>query len=472
VRYETNSGDKSKVMIRKLFCNFVLVLLLSNCHKETQTEKNCFMIKISDALPIQFWLNGVPSFNQKTVAGIDEVCFKQNFNCEDELHLQFTDTDTAKNYKLRVTKQDGSNVEYNFTKEILTKVIATKGLQFPNPTLNVGILNWDNYNPGGSFAAFNWVDQGGGLSGARVNNGSVTASTYFGSNSLRPDSAYWPSGNYTVRVKALNNSLVSGGFSDVTVSLFGHDNDGSNLTFLQSYNVTNNGAEQTGDLVFTTAQKFDRFAIRMTRSGFAITTGINALLTNIEIINAPANETISLYAAHWKKIIFEDESLCEQKLIFKILDAADNSVKASSDEVLISDSGKGSYLIKYSNENKDYANLIYNDLLSYPAEFGIRVSGKFYFPRLQEENESEDTGDGTVDKLSSEVKEQRLFEFEPLPPYMIKKLKLILQHNTLVIENQLWVKEEAYETNQMNRSFGLMSSQVYLTLAKDVYINV
>jgi hypothetical protein len=49
------------------------------------------MIKFSDALPIQIWPNGVPTYNQKPQPGVDKECWYQKWNAEDTVVIQFYD---------------------------------------------------------------------------------------------------------------------------------------------------------------------------------------------------------------------------------------------------------------------------------------------------------------------------------------------------------------------------------------------
>lgn len=47
-------------------------------------------LTISDSIPIQFWLNGEETFNEKEVCGMTKQdCFCQIFNCDDEIKIQF-----------------------------------------------------------------------------------------------------------------------------------------------------------------------------------------------------------------------------------------------------------------------------------------------------------------------------------------------------------------------------------------------
>ena len=79
------------------------------------------MISISDAIPVQFWLNGVESYNTKIEPGIEKICFNQLFNADDEIRIQFTD-DTGQSYRLKVYDLEDALLFSNFFSEVDTGV--------------------------------------------------------------------------------------------------------------------------------------------------------------------------------------------------------------------------------------------------------------------------------------------------------------------------------------------------------------
>lgn len=63
---------------------------------------------ISDSIPIQFWLNGQETFNEKSVCGITKQdCFCQPFQCTDSINIQISDSE-SKNYALNIKDESGS----------------------------------------------------------------------------------------------------------------------------------------------------------------------------------------------------------------------------------------------------------------------------------------------------------------------------------------------------------------------------
>lgn len=63
----------------------------------------------SDALPVQFWLTGCETFNEREVDGIYSACFCQPINCDDEITIQFTHT-SGYSYSLLATDDDSNTL--------------------------------------------------------------------------------------------------------------------------------------------------------------------------------------------------------------------------------------------------------------------------------------------------------------------------------------------------------------------------
>lgn len=143
------------------------------------------------------------------------------------------------------------------------------------------------------------------------------------------------------------------------------------------------------------------------------------------------------------------------------------NVIAYSDCLEIRVSHDETKLISYSNEN-DFANISYS--LTERPVFIIRVHAKFFKERFPEENESEELSDGEVVKLSGSVKGQKFLQLEPMPYFMHQILKLVLQHNYILIDDEEWEKEEAYDLKELNEKFPLEAAEVWLTLKEEGYV--
>jgi len=91
------------------------------------------MIRVSDANPIQFWPLGVPTYNEKPEPGVDHACYFKKWNAEDEIALQFYDTNDF-NYQLEILDQAGTVLHTRaFSSLILTVGWLTQLKRYPEP---------------------------------------------------------------------------------------------------------------------------------------------------------------------------------------------------------------------------------------------------------------------------------------------------------------------------------------------------
>jgi len=82
------------------------------------------MIRVSDANPIQFWPLGVPTYNEKPEPGVDHACYFKKWNAEDEIALQFYDTNDF-NYQLEILDQAGTVLHTRaFTKSFVNGILV------------------------------------------------------------------------------------------------------------------------------------------------------------------------------------------------------------------------------------------------------------------------------------------------------------------------------------------------------------
>jgi len=143
-------------------------------------------INISNAIPIQFWPLGVPTYNEKPEPGVDHACYFKKWNAEDEIALQFYDTSDF-NYQLEILDKAGT-------------VLHTRA--FTKSFVN-GIYVFDT--------GFRWTDIG-------VDNAYVRAQivlSFFDINGGVVDPIEAVSGTITNTVTAFN---ISGGVNDPVVT--------------------------------------------------------------------------------------------------------------------------------------------------------------------------------------------------------------------------------------------------------------
>lgn len=396
---------------------FVFLVLVS-CHEEDLK----FCMEISSAQPITFWLNGQQSFNTKTVAGIDKKCFFQPFNTDSNIRIQVLE-DTGYNFYLEILNSQNEIIQTIDVPEISTGVYeldftastySLDGLYQMRVKKRYYLLNsefvsdldgWSNVGTGTDWV---WNSANSGCA-------QLTGTGPFSAKSLSK-SITFPSQTANLVLNA--STQITGAFGTMPVSFL---NSGGSTIY------------STADL----ANGSNSISINYSDISTAASIRVRKNEPGIGVSYTFRLNSIDLYIDYG--IVFSSD----------FLDIFDNLANIS---------------IQYSNEN-DFAGLDY----STGSVFTSVVRGKFFKERFPEENESESLSDGSVEKLSGSVKKQKLLQIEPCPYYMHEKLKLILQHNYILIDGLLWEKEENYEMSPLNEKNPFELGSVWLTQKQNSY---
>lgn len=539
------------------------------------------MIKISDALPVQFYLNGEPSFNEKIEQGVEHHCFFQPFNQDDPIGVQGVGEDS---YRLEVLDSLDARIallDFDRVGNTHFKSFKPEDLSITNQKIKLNILkavldaSWTSRT---SAADNNWssVAYGNGIfvavstsgTGNRVmtspdgitwtirssaadqswnavafGNGLFVAVSSLGTQRVMtsPDGITWTL--RTNSVSASFKSITFGGglfvaLSDSGTSLMTSP-DGINWT-TRTYpnNRVWNGITYGNGKFVAVAQSGTTSHVMTSPDGITWTTGTTpetspawqAVTFGNGIFVAVANansqrvatspdgitwtlRTVTLES--WGAVCFgggrfvavssnpgstNSTMYSIDGITWTAVPQANTNdmngvafgnhtfvavgdegtgnramslgetyvMEAYTDLLDIQPSHKHTNLLQYSNET-DFAGLIYEGITPTPS-FGIRITSKFFKRRNPEENESESLSDGSVVKLLGTAKKQRLLQVEPAPPYLHDKLTLILQHNTIYMDNRSWVKEEAYETEELDEYSAMSLGKAWLTQASDNYV--
>jgi hypothetical protein len=179
----------------------------------------------------------------------------------------------------------------------------------------------------------------------------------------------------------------------------------------------------------------------------------------------PGVDTTSYYQVSF---VPSNLDVCNQYVKLQIRRGAD--VVAKSDCLDVRTSHQCTYLIEYSN-SRNYAGLIYGANESPDVIFSIRVPSRFFHERYPEEDDAIELTSSVV-ITSSQVKTQRLLEVQHSPYYFHKKVKLVLKHQNLNIDNLTWQKEESYDIIEGNKRWPLKPATCYLTETTSVERNV
>ncbi len=210
---------------------------------------------------------------------------------------------------------------------------------------------------------------------------------------------------------------------------------------------------QTGDVIGV------QFVDDSTYSDYDL---IGVDVDGVEVVNEAFSAVIG--STGRRQCLYEVPDTIEgDVLVFKIVDHSDHAnIAAYSDPQNFEAAQINTQLIQFSNASL-YDDFYFESAFGSTGVFSLRVEAKFFQEQEIETNESEPLSDGTVVKLSSSNKAQKYLEVEPAPFYFHRKIKRVLQCNTVSIDNKLWQKEGEYATTLMDERYPFYLGKSWLT---------
>lgn len=386
---------------------------------------------ISDANPLQFWLNGVETFNEKVAPGIQPLCYYDIFETTDHIKLQVVEA-VAPSLTLIVVDQ--------FTNLITDIIDFTK----------VGTLFSIDFLPSASaydytntkvkfyiyYGAAGWANFGT-ADGSWNATPAVSLTGYFKNSNYRRHLLQGKVGD-TVHIDwAYTTNKASGAYLiEFKVGFMDATGVPTIDVAVDDTRTSNGSSSGSVDFVLTAPCTYIYFMASTddagAPTGVKTTTVTQMDVTGLLIVGAIFDETFAL---------------------------------ARTITVDIQDTQPDTFLIKYSNQ-VNYAGLDF----SADTVFGLRVKAKFFEERYPTETESEAQSDGEVVSLSNTIKTQRNLEVDAVPLYMHKKISYILNCNTVYIDGLYWTREENYALSKLNDMFALFLGKVFLTLKNNSFM--
>lgn len=244
----------------------LILLLLFSCATEEvkkQCCKTCIKMTISDSLPIQFWLNGEETFNEKQICGVYQACFCQPFECDDEITIQFTDTIEDESYLLLINDSSESELQLLEFEETVNNGIIDIDVDILS-TFATTLEEWQNNNGsnGGGFASWSAASPGAVATGG----GSINSTKYLSIQRQDGSAFGWPPGEYSVRLIGQNNSA---GTQDIAFSIYGMSTAVTQTQIFGTGSTTlpDGGASTERTYTFTLVDYYEFLAVRFDRSG-------------------------------------------------------------------------------------------------------------------------------------------------------------------------------------------------------------
>jgi len=440
---------------------FILALFLFACSEGADKSKTtqCFSMVISDAIPVQFWVNGCQTYNEKVNPGINKVCFCQPFECDDQIKIQIIESHSvAASFSVDVIDNAGN---------IIVNLPFTRGVFSPNDVYSLTFVPIDHGICDKQIVLNLLLDRVPTLDV----NGDVGD----------PNGLDW---NYALDQVASSNKAWTLSSTDGTIILGGSDPVRSK-DLISHFGLSGIGPTSKVRIKATVAQilgsdpvningSFKIFISFYPSSGSPYTyTYLNDTADSSGLGDYDFTLDINHGLSSYIDISFaiERQNTVDAIIgIFTIFSAQEKDTVAYSDCIDIRAYHAETILINYFN-HRNFAG-IENQDVSPDIDFNLRIPAVFFEEEFPQEQEIAELSDNQEISLNSQVKVQRLLNTGLMPQYMHKKTILALMHQSVYIDGEYWVKADPYEKIQGNKRNPLKQYKCLLTQKDEIIRNI
>ena len=382
-----------------------------------------FQMNISNALPVQFWDEADETFNERSVCGIEPVCWCMPWHCADIIPFQFTDTEQI-DYVLRITNSQGSEIDISFEYDV--------------PEILAPISTWVEV----VSVNDSWDDIG-------TDNPTITLAPGFQSDPLKGETLVGivPAGTtVTISFKC----TVSDDDMDAVIKFY---KAGVQITPLFvsipcAVGVNEVSFDYTGD------DEWDELTIEVANLAGLSATFYLDYLTGTGISIDPIVYSLS--------VLPEEVGICDDQVSFQIIDPSTSpaTVVKKSDCLQIKESIDCTLALDYSN-NKNFNGLVFEDI-SPSTTFRIRIPARFFTEDNPSEQEDLELSNSEIVRLYNKLEERRQLEIGFVPHYMHRKIQLALMCDNVTIDGKQWIRRETYEKVEGRKTYPLKRANVWL----------
>jgi hypothetical protein len=406
---------------RKLYIFVLLFLLL---WEETEGISYNERMVISNALPVQFWLEGCDTYNESENYGVHPKCFFQPFTCSDEIQIQFRGGPLT-DYDLLILDESGATIE----------------------TIPFTVSSSTEYFQ--SYPFIGWENTGTGLSWTEGAAPSITLTLLAQSSKrLSETISGLQSGTYSL---GYNITSTDGEISlAIAFRKNGQVLDSNTIILANGANI--------GTSSFVLSDEPDQITVSCTRLENG---SVTVTLNSFEL------ESADIFSV---TIVPLDYEICDQRIRLKIRSSSSPEEDIARTDLLdIQPTQPGTKLISYTNE-RNFAGIVYEGL-SPDITFYLRVPCRFFHEQFPQADEAMELTSSIL-TTSSQKKKQKLLEVELVPYYFHNKVIEVLQHHTVSMDNDYWKKEEAYTINPGDKRWPVKTATCWLTNEGSVVRNV
>jgi hypothetical protein len=376
---------------------------------------------LSNALPIQFWLDGEESFNDKSVYGISSICFCQPWNCDDEINLQFQAEDID-DYSLNILNSEG---------------VLLENIPFDSQALDT-----ENYLSSYPLSGFT-NEAGAGQDWTTGTNPTITVS-----GGISSDSTSDPLVETITGIAAgdylLTTLYDASGLGSFVLRFY---RNGSVIAS-KAFGLAN-GTDEISEETISIPSEPDqvKFIVIGAQQNAKTVTLKSLTLTRLTFLHS---------------VSFTPTAHCNEQVTLQIQNDSSSPavIEASSDCILLKESHTGTLAIDYSN-NSNFNNLIYENI-SPSTTFRLRIPAIFFDEDNPAEQEDHELSNGEIVRLYNKLELKKRLDIGFMPAYMHQKLQLVLMHDNVTIEERQWIRRDAYEKKEGHRMFPLRRASVWL----------
>jgi len=386
----------------------------------------CLVISISHANPVEFWLAGTDTFNQKDECSIYPVCFCQTFGTFDIAIFDIVDPSDTTNYLLAFFNDGTLWNTFNFSPtgfdhhQSLSitdwSAVVDKKLIFKVSNVGASILapntSWTDMPPSTAF----------GKSGTDLSRGSIDAFPLnCAAKQLLQNTI--PSGT---SISFVITFTISGGApasNSVIVEFYDSDPSTGNIIGIQTFTVSDGTYVNTVNIILTGDAQY--LVIRST-----VIVGPGKSVTITLQVGAPLYYA-TLAQSDCVEITDNEDFICTK-------------------------------LISYSNST-DIAGLGFPS--SSPSViYYLRIPAIFFEEQFPQEQEDLELSSDEIVTLWSKMEAKKLLDIGFMPFYMHKKLQLIMMMDYLSIDGIEYRKRDPYTISEGgSKRHALRRAQVLLS---------
>jgi hypothetical protein len=403
----------------------ILVCFFISCEKY-EGSKYCLKMTISNSVPIQFWVNGEETYNEKNVCGITRVCWCQPFQCDDEVRIKFTDTPALTNVLVGIFS-DGSSFYIPFVEisagqyeliftatehEICDEQIEFIIRDFTGLSILDEPSSWSDAPPFDPFDSK--------TTDTFVNSSSGSQGAYQAMTGGEGDNVVI---SYTVTISGIP---MGGGAMDIDFVVA--DSSGTPISLAI---VTPNQSNFTED-------------------------GVYELLFNRTIDSATPAGRLYLYCSY---IGGGTPTATIELTPNSVINAGLAASKAKSDCISFKTIHSCTLLMSYSNATS-FDGIV--DSSPIPV-FNLRIPAVFFEEENTQEQEDIELSNDEIVRLYDKIEEKRLMRIGFMPHYMHRKVVLALAYDFVEIDGKYWIRRDEYKKNEGDRHYPLKTAQVQLT---------